>query len=319
MQQADSGLIRTQHRWSDQSHVVVGIELNQSMSKGSQNETDWHLFRFTVENIMREVVRERFEHYDYIELHTHHSAVLLHVPPDEKAADVLPRIRQLGKKIIQCLYDYVQLNVHVGIGGLKTNWRQIPYSTKEAFHALSTKCISSCSTMNVFELNSELGTEQQPASDQGETIRPVKLYQQFSEAVKYAQEDRAIELVDTLLEQLADRSVTPSELHKWGIELWTVMTYSLYDIGMQTDTIFPNFNVLKEMEGIFHPKQLASWLTDKINIMCNHQQWEENVKHRQMVTFMTEYVHQHYAENITLNDLAREVYFSRNFLGQIFR
>ncbi|CAM3091590.1 response regulator transcription factor [Paenibacillus lupini] len=42
-------------------------------------------------------------------------------------------------------------------------------------------------------------------------------------------------------------------------------------------------------------------------------------KHRKAVQFMIEYVHVHYAEDITLEQLASQLYISKNYLNQLFK
>ncbi|MCL6459514.1 MAG: helix-turn-helix domain-containing protein, partial [Gorillibacterium sp.] len=41
--------------------------------------------------------------------------------------------------------------------------------------------------------------------------------------------------------------------------------------------------------------------------------------HRQVVDFMTHYIHEHYADDVTLVDLSDKVYISRNHLSIIFK
>lgn len=47
--------------------------------------------------------------------------------------------------------------------------------------------------------------------------------------------------------------------------------------------------------------------------------WGDNIRHRQMVDQVIQYVQQYYAEPITLGLLADDLHISKNYLGQIFR
>lgn len=44
-----------------------------------------------------------------------------------------------------------------------------------------------------------------------------------------------------------------------------------------------------------------------------------NQKHKQAVDFMIRYIHEHYAEDLTLEDLAGQLYISKNYLNQLFK
>lgn len=45
----------------------------------------------------------------------------------------------------------------------------------------------------------------------------------------------------------------------------------------------------------------------------------ENIKHRQAVDFIIQYIHDHYAEPITITELADRLYISRNYLSHLFK
>jgi two-component system response regulator YesN len=55
--------------------------------------------------------------------------------------------------------------------------------------------------------------------------------------------------------------------------------------------------------------------------ICEHQSFneKENIRHKQAVEYMIQYVQDHYSENITLHDLSNQIYISRNYLSQIFK
>jgi len=75
-----------------------------------------------------------------------------------------------------------------------------------------------------------------------------------------------------------------------------------------------------EIRGIARLDQLRAWLYEKIErTLRNQQQWSDNARHKQAMEFMIDYIHEHYAEDITLNDLSKKVFISRNYLGDIFR
>ncbi|RRJ65108.1 helix-turn-helix domain-containing protein [Paenibacillus oralis] len=42
-------------------------------------------------------------------------------------------------------------------------------------------------------------------------------------------------------------------------------------------------------------------------------------KHRKAVQFMIDYIHKHYAEDLTLEQLASQLYISKNYLNQLFK
>ncbi|WP_413380856.1 helix-turn-helix transcriptional regulator [Alkalihalobacillus sp. 1P02AB] len=98
------------------------------------------------------------------------------------------------------------------------------------------------------------------------------------------------------------------------------MTYSLYDIGIRIDDMFEtSMDIYQEIKQFQSWAELENFLQDKVKVICHHQQWDENLKHRQLVEQMVDFVQNRISENITLQDIADELYISRNYLGQIFK
>lgn len=98
-----------------------------------------------------------------------------------------------------------------------------------------------------------------------------------------------------------------------------VFTYCLYETGVLLNDLVPEGQITKELVGLTGPEQLTEWLSDKITLICSSRQWRGNSKHRQVVDYMTGYIHKHYAEDITLAELSEKLYISRNHLSIIFK
>ncbi|SDZ31199.1 two-component system, response regulator YesN [Evansella caseinilytica] len=142
----------------------------------------------------------------------------------------------------------------------------------------------------------------------------------LSEAIRYADEQSATQILAAHLQKLTDSPYHKATAVRIGIELWTMITYSLYDIGLAIDQLFPEGDdICNELFKKNSWDELGMFLKNNVVNLCNHQRWEENVKHRQLVEQMIDYVHHHLGKNITLQDIADELYISRNYLGQIFK
>lgn len=288
--------------WADTSHMVMGIELDRCARASSLTVADWNLFRFAVSNIVHEVVRERFASFEYTELHGMRSAVVLHADPGAAADRLTGLIGELGDTLKTCVWNYLKLKLRIGFGAWKSSWLDIPDSTEEAFRSLDGKGLVP------------------DRKQQWNMMRPVKFYQELASAIKTSQETRAKQLVTDYTRQLQEQSGdTPEYARMLASELWGVIAYCLYDVGMLLDDLFPNRELSREMSVLGGLEQLAAWLTEKITVICQSREWGGSSKHRQAVDFMVQYIHEHYDEDITLSELADKVYISRNYLSNIFR
>ena len=57
----------------------------------------------------------------------------------------------------------------------------------------------------------------------------------------------------------------------------------------------------------------------KVKRICSRYTPNENLKHKETVDYIIQYIHEHYAENIHLQDVADQVYISKNYLSTLFR
>ncbi len=303
--------------WTEQEHLVIGIELVRDVRASELSLPDWNLFRFALRNIVCEVAQGTGLKYEYAEMHGTRSVLLLHPERGSDPAMLAQRMDRLGTELIDCMQSYLKLVIRVGIGSLKQEWQQIPDSTEEAFHAIESREIGG---ENGYYLYRYAALTDEGQGSGGPPLRPVKLYAELAGAIKTSQEAMAHQIVSGYMEQLEGQDgISPEYLQMLAGELWGIFAYCLHEVGMVLDDIFPNHQIAKELAGISRIDQLREWLKDKITVICSSRQWRGNSKHRQAVDFMIQYIHEHYTEDITLSELADKVYISRNYLAIIFK
>ncbi|WNR44199.1 response regulator transcription factor [Paenibacillus roseipurpureus] len=300
-----------QGAWLSQKHLIMGIELMGTNRVMNVSLTDWSLYRFAVANIIREVLEQDWPRSEFIELHSHHAAIVFHIPLAQSDADACARIREIGKHITACTFTYLKLSIRTGMGSVQTDWKQLSDSTEEAFLDLLQQT-----------LTEDQGTRltKPDVVEPDFTIRPIKFYQELAEAIVYAKEEETLAIVDAYLEQLRQMpSVTPAYLQYLCSELWTILAYSLYSTGVVLDDLFPGMRAGQEIAKIQSIGELREWLKNKIVGISSQRGWSEQSKHKEAIDFMIQYAHEHYAEDIVLEDLSKQLYLSRNYLNRMFK
>lgn len=296
-----------QSYWLQRNHLVMGIELLSTVRTANLSLIDWNLFRFALANIIREILAEDWPESNFIELHSHHAAIMFHVDHSSGTDDALRRIQLIGERITDCILTYLRLTIRLGLGKMKESWQEISDSTEEAFLDL----LQQTSTPPP-------GTLSSAPSDLA--IRPIKFYQELAEAIVYSKEETAVQIVEAYINRLQTMtSITPAYLQYLCTELWTIFAYSLYSVGTLLDDLFPENTLQPEIIQVQTPEQLQQWLRGKIHIIATSRHWNENSKHKEAVDFMIQYAHDHYAEEISLEDMSKQLYLSRNYLNQIFK
>lgn len=300
--------------WSDTSHAVIGIELVRDERARKYSVSDWNLFRFAVSNIVYELASKVFPFVEYTDLHSTRAVLIIH-PEGDNEERVCKAMEALGIRIIESVTKYLKLVSRVGIGGIKSDWTQIPDSTEEAFRAIDMRQLRVSPPLELFTYQGEATNEEEQVA-----LFPVKFSYELANAMKTVQESKAQQLVADYIGELESHTgITPDYVQMLGSELWGIISYCLYEAGYVLDDLFTNDQIAKELKGLVQPDQLKRWLMDKISIICVSRQWKGSSKHRQVVDFMTNYIHEHYAEDLTLADLSDKVFISRNHLSIIFK
>ncbi|WP_338556444.1 response regulator [Paenibacillus sp. KS-LC4] len=300
--------------WQSCKHVTVGIELIRDERAGCLSVSDWNLFRFAVSNIACEVARKLFSNLEYAELHSTRALLIIH--PDSGDLEQLEhKLQELGIRLIDSIGSYLKLFTRIGIGGVKHSWTTLSDSTEEAFRAMDQRTLRAVSSHEVYTY------QENSSSEPGNVaLFPVKFSYKLAAAMKASQEAEAHQLVlEYIMEMKNQEGISQGYVQMLGSELWGIITYSLYESGLVLDDLFTNDQIAKEINSLIVPDQLESWLIDKITKICSSRQWKGSSKHRQVVEFMTSYIHEHYAEELTLAELSDKVYISRNHLSIIFK
>lgn len=296
--------------WLRKKHLIMGIELMGTNRILNLTLMDWSLFRFALANIICEVLERDWPQSEFIELHSHHAAIVFHIPLEQEEAEAREIIRRIGEYIIACTQTYLKLSIRIGIGSMQEDWRQLSDSTEEAFLDLLQQTLSEDRTR----------LSHTDAAEADFTIRPIKFYQELAEAIVYAKEEETIAIVDDYLAQLRQMpSVTPAYLQYLCSELWTILAYSLYNTGVVLDDLFPGLPASQEITKIQTIDELRGWLKNKISGISSQRGWSEHSKHKEAIDFMIQYAHERYAEDIALEDLSKQLYLTRNYLNRMFK
>lgn len=312
-------------------YAVLGIEIIRNRRLSGISVRDWKLFRFAIGNIIKELLAEEWASAHYVELFSHHAAILLPIDQLEESPQHLPvqllplneRLQRLGRRILTCAEDYLRVQLHIGIGRIHHGLQQIAQSTEEAFHALSQRSEALRDAPALFTYSpadaTVKPTTSHPAEEDASRLRPIRFYQQLGEAIRQSREQQALAIVNTFLDTLATNGAEDLlYLQRLGIEIATIIAYSS-DTAAHTSQ-FRSLSILhRQVQEIATIKQLRTWVHEKITAIFTDRGWQDNIKHRQAVEFMISYVHSHCQENISLSDLAGKVFISRNYLSEIFR
>lgn len=285
--------------WTGQRHVLIGIELGEN-EMWEKLDRQRNMIRFVVHNVASEMVAEVTPHYDYVELHSTRFVVFLHNCLSEGTKEQFEeKARQLCIKLKTYLKRQLKLELQVKLGEVTEDWRTISDTSNNLFGSIK-------------ELENDMINSAPLAS--------VQFYHELAESVRNGHIDAAKQTINAYIVSLNSEDVyNEGGLQKWADDLWAIMAYALYDIGIELDRIVTKFHPTRKMTAPYTPELLGKWLVEMVEQLIEHLQTRDNSRHRQMTKFMIRFVHENYSTSVTLKQLADELQLSRNYLGQIFR
>ncbi|UYO05677.1 response regulator transcription factor [Paenibacillus sp. PSB04] len=301
--------------WKGAQFMMLALEIKRQGRTEGISARDWHLFRFAVGNTVEELARQDGLRSYFLELHSHHMTLLLYKPLSWPAEAFRSEVLALAGRIIESVDRYLQVKLRIGAGLRKDDWTAIADSTEEAFQALAERREPDANHPCVY-VYTEAGFRHPAARN----VRPVRFFQEMADAVRTFDEPRALlALEDFASSDSGVAQLSPSELAALGTQLFAILSFTLYDTGHKLDDELPPADLSKELGLIENAQQWKAWVAEKVKRICRRFTPNENLKHKETVEFIIQYIHEHYAENIHLQDVADQVYISKNYLSTLFR
>ncbi|WNR42834.1 response regulator transcription factor [Paenibacillus roseipurpureus] len=295
-------------------YVTMVMEMVRTDRMVGWTARDYLLLRFAVGNIAAELAAEEGLKIYFAELQHLQMAVLLHVDPGLPRKRAMETCRKLAERIHEAVTTYLRIELQIGLGSVKEEWKTIATGTQEAQIALLDKISNSEQGLPVFQYRPPVAGSE---DEGGVRLRSLAWYQKLTEAVRQLDPAYGEAAIAELGDQLEGVSI--AGLQRMGSELWTIWGYALYETGMNLNDMYAAGEIEKELKILLRPSQWKDWVLHKLLAICERFGRTDNVKHKKSVDFIVAYVHEHYAEEIRLQELAEKLYISRNYLSNIFR
>lgn len=301
--------------WKNAQFMMLALEIKRQGRMEGISVRDWHLFRFAVGNTVEELAGQDGLRSYFLELHSHHMALLLYKPLTWPTEAFRSEVLALAGRIISSVHRFLKVKLHIGAGLRKDDWLAISDSTEEAFQALAERHEPNVAHPCVY-VYSEGGFRRTAPRN----VRPVRFFQEMTDAVRTFDEPRALLALDDFFRKDGGAAqLQPDELAAIGTQLFAILSFTLYESGIRLDDELPVTDLTKELGQMEDAQQWKAWVAEKVKRICSRYTPNENLKHKETVDYIIQYIHEHYAENIHLQDVADQVYISKNYLSTLFR
>jgi two-component system, response regulator YesN len=292
--------------------LVIGIEIVRTERIQAISPLDLRLFRYGLKNIALEWMGQSGLDYNYIDLHSHTSALVIR--PDRHNTALEETLQRRLRQIRDSASEYLRLSLRIGVGLQHQGWKGLSASMKEAFKAISFRQgTESDSHISFYEPCLMNGKENKVE------FLAYPHFQKIAEMLRLNQREEAEAAVRQLVKELSGLPIDADiRLPQLAVEFGTIVRHALFEVSITLDSrsIGMDIDQTQEIQTLhqFHDK-LFDWISYISDILSKGT----NTKHKHTVDFIIQYVNEHYAEDIGTSELAEKLYMSRNHVANIFR
>lgn len=295
----------------ERKYTVMIMEVLWTERIRSISPADWSLFKFAVSNIAAEVIGSEWPESSFIWLFGNHAALLLRSAVQEEETDIVQAAARLGELMTGSMKTYLGLEIRFGTGDVKSGWSGIKASGDEALQRLFAK--------QPLNLQSAEQPEGRAAEAAVEVSQLTDYYHSITKALQEERDDEVMKIIRLYLHSRQPAlPVDPVSFRMLAAELWTMLRGAMLMAGLP-GLIDDEGLAFRELSELTELPKIEEWLETQIRSLRRAQGPVIQEKHRKAVQFMTEYIHKHYAEDITLEVLASQLYISKNYLNQLFK
>ncbi|WP_019909153.1 response regulator transcription factor [Paenibacillus sp. HW567] len=295
----------------ERKYTVMVMEVLWTERIRSISLADWNLFKFAVSNIVTEVFGQEWPDSCFVWLFGNHAALLLPSAECEPEEKIVQSADCLGELIVSSMKTFLGLEIRYGIGNVKPGWSGIKASGDEAMQRLFEKLPVNLKGGRIL-MSGEAGSAD-------EEFLLTDYYQSITKALQEERDDEVMHLIRLYLNRKQpEQTGDPLAYRVLAAELWTLLHNAILMAGLPDKRVDEGL-ALRELSEMTELPKIEEWLETLIRGLRKAQVPAIQEKHRKAVQFMTEYIHNHYAEDITLELLASQLYISKNYLNQLFK
>jgi two-component system response regulator YesN len=282
----------------------------------NMSEKDKQLTSFSVINICEELINKSMKGYTFENRPGEYVGILrLQREQDEEGLlyEDKENLYTLLSGIRDSVYKFLKIRVTIGVGLTVYSLKDISKSYSKAYENVNQKLfLGKNKIITIDSLEAEEDYIHQ--FDFSNT-------QQLANIIKSADEERLVSAIDKIFKEIA-RYKYANVKYCLNICLQLILTASRQLMELQINVDENRFDENKVWEQIFELETLEDMKGLIINYLVNVSEYiseKRNRKSRNIIENIKEVIDRKYNENITINDIAKEVYLSTTYLCMVFK
>lgn len=286
--------------------AVVDID-DYLLLMGQASDREKELLMFALYNVADELLTERYPSA-LCQMDESSIAILLNVNRMNRH-----RILTMCEELSDCIRRFVKVSVTIGIGSVVPSLHQVNESMLEALNALSGKAYRGKGQVIAFQPG-EHADHDEPVFVSAK--EEAELLQSLTALDTAGIQDR----LDTWFRHFAEAGASYPHVRSLCVKLIVLATNHVEQMGVQRSELEPvllrPYEEVHKYETIF---DLRSWVGRIFDSFVDHLTRHKTGRYRNIVAVAIQYMQEHYAQDLKLEDVAGQVYVTPNYFSRVFK
>jgi len=272
-----------------------------------------YLLYFSIQNILTEVLR-RFDEVEFFQHHPNGFAILKSYSTLRSEQEIYSEQWNLIKTVQHALRKFMNINVSFGVSALHANLWDMPMAIKEAEKVLERHFYHCESGVSFFQ---KQAVESKPEDDVTQK-QMFERIQRIKQEVENEEWDRLQSSMERLFEELRQSRQTSRQ------EVLRIATYLHYAFSRSYEgedgLPLPGFPTFEEFVEAETQQQIYELLVQEAQLVQHKK--NKNVATQIMnpkIRFVMDYIHEHYDQDLTLEELSHYVGLNNSYLSRLFK
>ncbi|GBG10409.1 AraC family transcriptional regulator [Paenibacillus agaridevorans] len=264
--------------------------LTERFSQGDES-----LVTFTASNIIEELAAQHFEQFSVMNFHDLTVAVLVMYPDGEPIGE---RIQSLGTEITKAINGIIHMQVTITFSGAMERIQLIPDMYMEVERATGYR--------KFVNQNQLIDMEQLTAhADGSEFHYPFALERDIVHAMRASDKEEAERLITLFLEEVLSARGTEILVQQSMLQLFATIQHAILQSGLSPHQLFGGENMFGQLSQIREPEKMLGWMKRKVILpFIDERDARANIELKRLVESTIDYIHAHYASDLSLEQCA---------------
>lgn len=300
---------------SSESVIVAVAEIDDYINRTREKPVNYKQFlNFSVKNIIEETLNN---HQAGVCVYTRDNQFVMLLNKRFCSED---RMAFIFEEIGDLLRDFNNITISIGVGNPVSSLESVSISYNNSLSALNYKFYTGKnSIIHIEDISNTQKLSQM--SDFNVYTMLNSMQKELLSQIRLGDVEKLSTTVKSFFGYLTEIKMFNEEyIRGVCIELIINAYQKIYETEIDVQEIFPHYlnsiQAVLKAETVIEMKQTINSMLEQV---CNYFNRKYNLKHGNLVTQIKEFAKHRYMENITLTDIANEVYMSPNHICSVFK